>query len=53
MAKHKSKTGIVIGQKVVFGVNRFIDGKIEPLMQSISGYLDKRLGKTGRTTTAA
>jgi alpha/beta superfamily hydrolase len=25
------------------GANHFFDGKIEPLMQSISAYLDKRL----------
>jgi alpha/beta superfamily hydrolase len=44
----------VIEQKIVPGANHFFDGKVEPLMQSISGYLDKRLGsKGGRTTTAA
>jgi hypothetical protein len=36
------------------GANHFFDGKVEPLMQSISQYLDKRLGtKAGRTTSAA
>jgi len=44
----------VIEQKVVTGANHFFDGKIEPLMSSVSAYLDKRLGtKGGRTTTAA
>ena len=49
--KLKTQKGIVIEQKVVPGANHFFDGKVEPLMQSIGGYLDKRLGKTGRTTT--
>ncbi len=52
--KLKTQKGIVIEQKVVPGANHFFDGKIEPLMSSISAYLDKRLGaKGGRTTTAA
>jgi alpha/beta superfamily hydrolase len=52
--KLKTQKGIVIEQKVIPGANHFFDGKIEPLMSSISAYLDKRLGtKSGRTTTAA
>jgi alpha/beta superfamily hydrolase len=34
------------------GANHFFDGRIEALMTSVGGYLDKRL-KTGRATTAA
>jgi uncharacterized protein len=45
--------GIVIEQKVIPGANHFFDGKVEPLMTAIGAYLDKRLGKTGRATTAA
>jgi alpha/beta superfamily hydrolase len=41
--KLKTQKGIIIEQKVVPGANHFFDGKIEPLMQSVSGYLDKRL----------
>ena len=50
--KLKTQKGIVIDQKVVPGANHFFDGKIEPLMQSIGGYLDKRL-KGERKPTAA
>jgi alpha/beta superfamily hydrolase len=28
---------------VIQGANHFFDGKIEPLMQSVNLYLDKRL----------
>ena len=41
--KLKTQKGIVIDQKVVPGANHFFDGKVEPLMQSVSLYLDKRL----------
>jgi hypothetical protein len=51
--KLKTQKGIVIEQKVIPGANHFFDGKVEPLMTSIGQYLDKRLGKGGRTTTAA
>ena len=47
--KLKTQKGIVIEQKMVPGANHFFDGKVEPLMQSISAYLDKRL-KGGRAT---
>jgi alpha/beta superfamily hydrolase len=52
--KLKTQESIVIEQKVIPGANHFFDGKVEPLMTSISQYLDKRLSlKGGRTTTAA
>jgi len=41
--KLKTQKGIIIDQKVIPGANHFFDGKIEPLMQSVSAYLDKRL----------
>src|ERR1700757_1330889 len=50
--KLKTQKGIVIDQKVVTGANHFFDGKIEPLMQAISAYLDKRL-KVERKPSAA
>ena len=50
--KLKTQKGIVIEQKVVPGANHFFDGKVEPLMQAISGYLDKRL-KIERKPSAA
>ena len=30
------------------GANHFFDGKVEPLMQSVSAYLDKRLERRRR-----
>ena len=50
--KLKTQKGIVIDQKVVIGANHFFDGKIEPLMQAVGAYLDKRL-KIERKPTAA
>ena len=50
--KLKTQKGIVIEQKVIPGANHFFDGKVEPLMQSIGAYLDKRL-KTERKPSAA
>jgi alpha/beta superfamily hydrolase len=50
--KLKTQKGIVIEQKVISGANHFFDGKIEPLMQSIGVYLDKRL-KIERKPSAA
>ena len=49
--KLKTQKGIVIDQKVIPGANHFFDGKIDALMQSITGYLDKRL-KLDRTSAA-
>ena len=51
--KLKTQKGIVIEQKVVAGANHFFDGRVEPLMTAIGQYLDKRLGRGGRATTAA
>jgi alpha/beta superfamily hydrolase len=50
--KLKTQKGIVIEQKVIPGANHFFDGKVEPLMQAITGYLDKRL-KIERKPSAA
>jgi hypothetical protein len=50
--KLKTQKGIIIDQKVVPGANHFFDGKVEPLMQAISAYLDKRL-KTPERKPAA
>ena len=50
--KLKTQKGIVIEQKVIPGANHFFDGKVEPLMEAINGYLDKRL-KTERKPSAA
>jgi alpha/beta superfamily hydrolase len=41
--KLKTQKGIIIEQKVIAGANHFFDGRIEPLMQSVGIYLDKRL----------
>jgi uncharacterized protein len=50
--KLKTQKGIVIEQKVIPGANHFFDGKVEPLMQAIGLYLDKRL-KIERKPSAA
>ena len=41
--KLKTQKGIIIDQKVVTGANHFFDNKIEPMMQTVTAYLDKRL----------
>jgi len=41
--KLKTQKGIIIDQKVIAGANHFFDHKIEPLMQNVTAYLDKRL----------
>jgi len=43
--KLKTQKGIVIEQQLVRGANHFFDGKIEPLMEIVGDYLDKRLPK--------
>ena len=50
--KLKTQKGIVIDQKVIPGANHFFDSRVEPLMQAVCAYLDKRL-KTERKPTAA
>jgi alpha/beta superfamily hydrolase len=50
--KLKTQKGIVIEQKVIPGANHFFDARLEQLMQTVTGYLDKRL-KIDRKTTAA
>ena len=49
--KLKTHKGIVIEQKVVPGANHFFDGKVDTLLTSVAGYLDKRL-KTERKPAA-
>ena len=49
--KLKTQKGIIIEQKIVPGANHFFDGKVEALLTSITGYLDKRL-KTERKPAA-
>src|SRR5215468_2627751 len=41
--KLKTQKGIVIDQQIVPGANHFFDGKLEPLMETITAYLDVRL----------
>ena len=41
--KLKTQKGIIIDQKIVPGANHFFDNKIEPMMQTVTAYLDKRL----------
>ena len=35
--------GIVIDQQIIPGANHFFDGKLQPLMETVTGYLDMRL----------
>jgi hypothetical protein len=51
--KLTTQKGIVNKQKVIPSANHSFDGKVEPLMTAIGAYLDKRLGKDGRATSAA
>src|SRR6267143_467052 len=41
--KLKTQQGIVIDQQIIPGANHFFDGKLEPLMETVTGYLDMRL----------
>ena len=41
--KLKTQKGIVIDQQVIPGANHFFDGKLQPLMETVTGYLDMRL----------
>jgi alpha/beta superfamily hydrolase len=41
--KLKTQKGIVIDQQIIPGANHFFDGKLEPLMESVTNYLDMRL----------
>ncbi len=50
--KLKTQKGIVIDQRVIPGANHFFDGKIEPLMQSVTSYLDKRLKPAEKPSAA-
>src|ERR1043165_1128019 len=50
--KLKTQKGIIIDQKVVTGANHFFDNKIEPLMQSVTAYPDKRLKPADATSAA-
>ena len=51
--KLKTQKGIVIEQKVLTGANHFFDQKIDTLMLSVNGYLDKRLGTSNKKPSAA
>ena len=42
--KLKTQKGIVITHDVIAEANHFFENKIDELMQSVDGYLDKRLG---------
>ncbi len=43
--KLKTQKGIVIEQQVVPDANHFFENAIDPLMEVVGNYLDKRLGK--------
>src|SRR3954469_4338094 len=50
--KLKTQKGIIIEQKVTPGPNHFFDGKVEPLLTSISQYLDKRMNNQRKPSAA-
>jgi alpha/beta superfamily hydrolase len=41
--KLKTQKGIVIDQQTIPGANHFFEEKMEPLMETVTGYLDMRL----------
>src|SRR6478672_10527118 len=41
--KLKTQKGIVIDQQTIPGANHFFEDKMEPLMETVTGYLDMRL----------
>src|SRR5882762_3030385 len=41
--KLKTQKGIVIDQQIIPGANHFFDGKLQPLMETGTGYIDMRL----------
>jgi hypothetical protein len=43
--KLKTQKGIIIEQQVVPGANHFYENNVDPLMEVVGTYLDKRLGK--------
>ena len=45
MEKVKTQKGIQLEHQLVEGANHFFDGKVEELMTTVDGYLDRRLGK--------
>jgi alpha/beta superfamily hydrolase len=50
--KLKTQKGIVIEQKVIPGANHFFDAKVEPLMQGINQYLDRRFNIVRKPSAA-
>ena len=43
--KLKTQRGITIDQTIVHGANHFFENKVDELVNGVSAYLDKRLGK--------
>src|SRR5262245_2684368 len=50
--KVKTQKGIQIEHATVQGANHFFDGKVDELMETVNGYLDKRLGPTSKENAA-
>ncbi len=50
--KLKTQKGIVIDQKIIPGANHFFDAKLEPLMETVTNYLDMRLANRSLTKRA-
>ena len=46
--KLKTQKGIVIEHAVVEGANHFFENRIDPLIEEVGAYLDKRLGNPPR-----
>jgi len=51
--KLKTQKGIVIDQQIIEGANHFFEGKVDELMGTISGYVDKRLEEAAPDEDAA
>ena len=43
----------MIDQQIIPGANHFFDGKLEPLMETVTGYLDMRLANVSVTCDEA
>ena len=49
--KLKTQRGILIEHAVIAGANHFFENRVEPLIEEVRRYLDKRLGNPPRLPT--
>ncbi len=51
--KLKTQKGIVIEHAVIEGANHFFENRVEPLIEEVGAYLDRRLGNPPRVVVAS